>query len=139
ARPLAILPLKEHDGAYFVKVKARNMVADVALVPASSFIQAGADLQRAWDLNSGKRLDLEVKTFGDVRFLRLTGRDAIELSSDLRETDLPVALIGKDEHGPRPNAASSGLGQCLLNRFVYCVEPHRQQLRLLRRAPQPGT
>jgi len=138
ARPLAILPLKEHDGAYFVRVKARNVVAEVALVPASSFIQAGPDLQRAWDLNSGKRLDVDVKTFGDVRVLRLSGRDVIELTPDLRETDLPVALIGKDDRGPRPNSASSGLGQCLLNRFVYCVEPRRQQLRLLRRAPQPA-
>ena len=137
-KPLAIVPLKEHDGAYFVKVKARNVMAEVALVPASSFIQAGPDLQRAWDLNSKKRLDINVKTFGDVRVLRLGGRDAIELAPDLRETDLPVALIGKDDHGPQTNAASSGLGQCLLNRFVYCVEPRRQQLRLLRRAGAVG-
>jgi hypothetical protein len=132
-KPLAIVPMSEHDGAFFVKAKLRNVVEEVALVPASSYLQAGPRLQQKWDLNSKRHLDGEAKVFGDVRVLQLSGDERVELTPEVRETDLPVALVGDPKHPERQSRSDSGLGQCFLNRFVYCVEPRRQQLRLMKR------
>ena len=132
-KPLAILSMRITHEGYFINVRVRNVTQEVALMPSSSFLQAGPELQRKWDFNSGKKLDLEVNRFGNVREFQLRGDDAVELRADLRETNLPVALVGDVKHPAPLSMLNSGLGACVLNRFVYCIEPRRQQLRLMRR------
>jgi hypothetical protein len=134
-RPLAILPLRVTPIGYYLRVRIRNVSEDVSLMPASSFVQAGPALQRTWDLNSGKEIKLDVKRFGAVRTLWLHGDDVVELAPHLRETDLPVALMDDPKHPHFQTMEENGLGQCVLNRFIYCVEPRRQQLRIIARVP----
>lgn len=131
--PMAIVPLRPNINGFFMRIRIRNVSEDVALMPGSSFVQAGPDLQRSWDMTSGKHLELEVKRFGDVRTVWLHGDDVVELSKTLHETDLPVALIGDPKKPRFTLMEANGLGQCVLNRFVYCVEPKREQLRLIKR------
>ncbi|HXE56162.1 MAG TPA: hypothetical protein VN541_24260 [Tepidisphaeraceae bacterium] len=140
SKPLAILPLLRSTAAAYVKVRIRNVTADVQLMPASSYVQAGPMLQREWDLGSGKKIephDMEINRFGNIRVLRLYGDDVVELGNKLRETDLPVALLGDAKNPSATTMESSGIGQCLLNRFVWCVDPRRGQLRLMSRVQAP--
>lgn len=131
--PLSVLPMGEDSESCFVRVRIRNVTEKLDLMPGSSFVQAGVPLQRAWDFSSGRQLHIEVNRFGSVREIWLHGDDVVELGPHLRETDLPVALIGDPRHPDSPGTIDSGLGQCVLNRFVYCVDAKRHQLRLLRR------
>lgn len=140
SKPLAILPLRTTGDGAFVRIRIRNVTEELGLMPGSSFVQAGPRLQRAWDFSSGKKLeikDMDVNRFGDVRTIRLHGQDVVELTRDLRETDLLVALIGDPKNLNSTTMESSGLGQCVLNRFVYCVDARRRQLRLMSRVPEP--
>jgi hypothetical protein len=137
-RPLALLPLKVTPLGYYLRVRIRNVSEDVSLMPASSFVQAGPALQRKWDLSSGKEIKMEVKRFGTVRTVWLHGDDIVELTPMLRETDLPVALMDDPKKPHFKNFEENGLGQFVLNRYVYCVEPKRQQLRIMQRVPQQG-
>jgi hypothetical protein len=107
----------------------------VALMPASSVVQAGPSLQRKWDLTSGKEVKLEVTRFGKVRTVWLRGDDVVALTSFLHETNLPVALIDDPKKPHFENLEENGLGQCVLNRYIYCVDPRRQQLRIMVRVP----
>ena len=134
-KPLYILPLRVGDDGYYLKVRIRNVTEDLALMPGSSFIQAGLSLQRAWDLNSGDKVKVDESRFGDVRTTRLEGTDVVELAKYLKETDLPVALMGNPKKPRITRLLDSGLGQCVLNRYVYCVEPRRQQFRIMARTP----
>ena len=135
-RPLALLPLKVTPLGYYLRVRIRNVSEDVSLMPASSFVQAGPALQRKWDMTSGKQIKLDVKRFGAVRTVWLRGDDVVELTPMLRETDLPVALMDDPKKPHFTNMEENGLGQCVLNRYVYCVDPRRQQLRIMERVPQ---
>jgi hypothetical protein len=135
-RPLAMLPLRVTPIGYYLRVRIRNVSEDVSLMPASSFVQAGPALQRTWDLTSGREIKLDVKRFGAVRTLWLHGDDVVELAPNLRETDLPVALMDDPKHPHFQTMEENGLGQCVLNRFIYCVEPRRQQLRIMARVPR---
>jgi hypothetical protein len=135
-KPLAILPLKVTPLGYYLRVRIRNVSEDVSLMPASSFVQAGPALQRKWDLSSGKEIKLDVKRFGAVRTVWLHGDDVVELTPMLRETDLLVALMDDPKKPHFKNMEENGLGQCVLNRYIYCVEPRRQQLRIMARVPQ---
>jgi len=134
-KPLYILPLRVGEDGYYLKVRIRNVTQDLALMPGSSFIQAGLSLQRAWDLNSGEKVKVDVNRFGDVRTTWLNGNDVVELARYLKETDLPVALMGDPKKPQFSTMLDSGLGQCVLNRYVYCVEPRRQQFRIMARTP----
>jgi len=136
-KPLAILPLRVGDDGYYLKVRIRNVTQDLGLMPGSSFIQAGLRLQRAWDLSSGEKIKTDNGRFGDVRTTWLRGDDGVDLARNLHETDLPVALMGDAKKRKSTNMLDSGLGQCVLNRFVYCVEPRRQQFRIMARVPTP--
>jgi hypothetical protein len=138
-KPLAILDTKSTPSAWYVRVRVRNASEEIAISPGSSFVQAGPKLQKAWDLNSGKALDLDVKQFGNVRVFWLRGEDNVELTKDLKETDLPVCLMGDPKHPDKKVPTDSGLGQCVLNRYVYCIDPKRQQFRLLARVKAPQT
>ena len=133
-KPLAVLPLTLGNNGCFVKVKVRNADASIALMPGSSFVQANPALQHKWDMISGKPAEVEAgQRFGEVRTLALRGIDAVELTPELRETDLYVALVGDPKH-PGRSTSESGLGQCVLNRFVYCVDIKSHQFRILSRA-----
>ena len=135
-KPLYILPLRVGEDGYYLKVRIRNVTQDLALMPGSSFIQAGLSLQHAWDLTSGEKITVDVGSrFGDVRTTWLRGNDNVELTKYLKETDLPVALIGDAKKPQFSKMLDSGLGQCVLNRYVYCVEPRRQQFRIIARTP----
>jgi hypothetical protein len=134
-KPLYILPLHVGEDGYYLKVRIRNVTQDLALMPGSSFVQAGLSLQRAWDLNSGEKVKVDEKRFGEVRTTWLNGNDVVELAKNLRETNLPVALMGDPKKPKIVNMVDSGLGQCVLNRFVYCVEPRRQQFRIMSQTP----
>ena len=135
-RPLALLPLKVTTSGYYLRIRIRNVSEDVSLMPSSSFVQAGPALQRKWDLSSGKEIKLEVKRFGPVRTVWLRGDDVVELTPMLRETDLLVALMDDPKKPHFKNMEENGLGQCVLNRYIYCVEPRRRQLRIMARVPQ---
>ena len=103
-------------------------------MPASSFIQVGPALQRAFDFNSGKAIKPEVNQFGEVHAAWMHGDDALELAPGfVKDTDLRVAIM------PPRQVVTSGIGQCLLNRFVYCVDPKRGQLRIMSRVAGPTT
>jgi hypothetical protein len=133
-KPLAVLPLTLGTGGCFLKVKVRNADATIALMPGSSFVQANAALQHKWDMLSGKPAEIEAgQRFGEVRTLLLRGLDAVELTPEFRETDLYVALVG-DPNRPEHSTIESGLGQCVLNRLVYCVDVKTHQFRILARA-----
>jgi hypothetical protein len=132
-KPLYILPMRVGEDGYYLKVRIRNVTQDLALMPGSSFIQAGLNLQRAWDLTSGDKIKVDVNRFGDVRTTWLRGSDVVELTRYLKETDLPVALMGDAKKPQFSGMLDSGLGQCVLNRYVYCVEPRRQQFRIMAR------
>ena len=136
-KPLYILPLRIGEDGYFLKVRIRNVTQDLALMPNSSFVQAGVSLQRSWDLTSGEKLKVDVNRFGNVRTTWLNGKDCVELTRYLKETDLPVALMGDPKKPQNANVLDSGLGQCVLNRYVYCVEPRRQQFRIMSRVAPP--
>jgi hypothetical protein len=64
---------------------------------------------------------------GNVRTTHLTGKSGAFLSPDVFETDLLVILLEEN-----PNA-KSGIGQSLLNRFVYNVDPDKEELSILRK------
>ena len=136
-KPLAIIPLRVTPDGYFANVKVRNVRTSVALLPGGSYVQAGPKLQHQWDLNSGKPLELDVKRFSSVRLYHFKGEDAVELAKDIRETDLTVALVGDPKHPDPAMVIDSGIGQCVLNRFVYCVDGSRGQLRIMSRVPAP--
>ena len=138
-KPLAILDTKPAASGWYVRVRVRNASEEIAVSPGSSFVQAGPKLQKAWDLNSGKPLDLEVKQFGNVRVVWFKGEDTVELTGNLKETNLPVALMGDPKHPEQNVPTDSGLGQCVLNRYVYCIDPKRQQFRIMSRVPVPAT
>ena len=125
--------------AWYVRVRVRNVSEEIAISPGSSFVQAGPRLQKAWDLNSGKPLNLDVNQFGNVRVFWLRGEDTVELTKDLKETDLPVCLMGDPKHPQRKVPTDSGLGQCVLNRYVYCIDSKRQQFRIMSRVLVPAT
>jgi len=137
-KPLAIIPLRVTPDGYFANVKVRNVRTSVALLPGGSYVQAGPKLQHQWDLNSGKPLELDVKRFSSVRLFHFKGEDAVELAKDIRETDLTVALVGDPRHPDPAMVIDSGIGQCVLNRFVYCVDGSRGQLRIMARVPAPA-
>jgi hypothetical protein len=136
-KPLAILQAKPAAAGWYVRVRVRNASEEIAISPGSSFVQAGPKLQKAWDLNSGKPLDLEVKQFGNVRVVWFKGQDTVELTKDLKETNLPVALMGDPKHPEQKVPTDSGLGQCVLNRYVYCIDPKREQFRIMSRVAAP--
>lgn len=133
-RPLALLPLRLDKEAFLVHARIRNRTEEMALLPASSFIQVGPTLQHVLDFNSGKAIKPEVNRFGDVRTVWMHGDDVIELAPGIvADTDIRVAIM------PGRTVVNSGLGQCLLNRFIYCVEPKRGQLRIMARVAGPTT
>ena len=136
-KPLANIPLRVTPDGYFANVKVRNVRTSVALLPGGSYVQAGPKLQHEWDLNSGKPLEMEVKRFSSVRLYHFKGEDAVELTKDIKETDLTVALVGDPKHPDPSMVIDSGIGQCVLNRFVYCVDGSRGQLRIMARVPPP--
>jgi hypothetical protein len=127
--PLATLHLKLDQQNFWVNVKIRNVNADVCLIPQSTDFQAAPDLQKRWDLaHSG--LKVETNTYlGDVRTVTLNGKSGVHLAPDVYETDV-LAILLEDN----PNARS-GIGQSLLNRHVYCVDPETQQMHLIEKAP----
>ena len=135
-KPLAIIPLQVNVNGYFATVKVRNATASLALMPGASFVQAGANLQRQWDLNSGEPIKSEVKRFSGLRLYWFKGEDTVELNKDLKETNLNVALVGDPKHPGSKLTIDSGLGQCVLNRFVYCVDGRKGQLRIMARVPE---
>lgn len=138
-KPLAILDTRHTQAGWYVRVRVRNASEEIAVSPGSSFVQAGPKLQKAWDLNSGKPLDLEVKQFGNVRVVWFRGEDTVELTKSLKETNLPVALMGDPRHPELKVPTDSGLGQCVLNRYVYCIDPKREQFRIMSRVPVATT
>ena len=132
-KPLAIVPLRMNDIGYYLRIKVRNLSEEVALMPGSSFLQAGTRLQRQWDFNSGQKADMEVTRFGNVRTMRLRGVDVVELGKGLKDANVSVALMGDPKDPEKSADADSGLGQCVLNRYVYCVDPKAQQVRIMAR------
>ena len=48
-------PLRVGEDGYYLKVRIRNVTQDLALMPGSSFIQAGLSLQRAWEPRGSPR------------------------------------------------------------------------------------
>ena len=126
-QPLATIPLKDENQNLWVNIKIRNVAVDVCLIPQSTDLQAAFDLQKRWDLEH-KGLKVETNTYlGNVRTTKLTGKSGAFLSPDIFETDLLVILLEEN-----PNARS-GIGQSLLNRFVYCVDTDKKEMSILAR------
>jgi hypothetical protein len=136
-RPLALIPMQLSDEAFLVHARIRNRTEEMALLPATSFIQVGPLLQKQWDFNTGQAMKLDVNLFGAVRTVWMHGDDTIELAAGfVKDTDLRVAIMLTNHVS---KTVTSGLGQCLMNRFIYCVEPKRGQLRIMSRVAGPTT
>lgn len=126
-KPIASIPLRDENQNLWLNVKVRNVAVDVALIPQSTDFQAGPDLQKNWDLE-GAGLKVETKSYlGNVRTVTLTGKSGVHLSGDVFETDVLTILL---ENNPN---ARSGIGQSLLNRFVYCVDAEAKRFHVLER------
>lgn len=124
-KPLATIPLKDENQNLWMNIKIRNVAVDVCLIPQSTDLQAAPNLQKRWDLeHSG--LKVETNSYlGNVRTVQLTGKSGVFLSPDVFETDVFAILL---ENNPN---ASSGIGQSILNRFIYCVDPELKQFNIL--------
>jgi hypothetical protein len=124
-KPLAVLPLKDEAQNLWLNIRIRNVPVDVCLIPQSTDFQAGPDLQKKWDL-AHKGEKLEVKTYlGSVRTTLLEGKSGVMFSPQLNESNVLVILLDDN-----PNA-KSGIGQSLLNRFVYCVDADRKEFAIM--------
>jgi hypothetical protein len=119
------LMLAPRSMALWLNIKIRNVAVDVCLIPQSTDLQAAPNLQKRWDLeHSG--LKAETNSYlGNVRTVQLTGKSGVWLSPDIFETDVLTILL---ENNPN---ASSGLGQSILNRFVYCVDAENKQFSII--------
>lgn len=129
-KPLATLPLTLDQMNLWLNVKIRGVAVDVMLLPQSTDVQIAPDLQKKWDmtLRSGREEPVPQSYIGDARSLQLRGDDGVWLAKNVFEKNVLVILMA--DH---PNA-QSGLGQSLLNRFVYCVDPEKKEFTILRRA-----
>lgn len=139
-QPLAVLPLKNEEENLWVSLNLRRQKCSLVLMPQSTDMQAGPELQRRWDIASGKAED--IKTYlGRVRSVMLTGKDAVELAPGLLESNILVILVGNAKDMQSSPSTRSGVGASLLNRFTYCVDPRDQRLLILSRhaPPQPAT
>jgi hypothetical protein len=129
AKPIATIPLKDEKQNLWVNIKIRNVAVDMCLIPQSTDLQAASDLQKKWDLEH-KGLKVETNTYlGNVRTTKLTGKSGAFLSPDIYETDILVILLEEN-----PNARS-GIGQSLLNRFVYCIDAEKKEMNILAGIP----
>lgn len=134
---LARMKMKEDQLNYWITVKARNQPVDVLLLPQSSDIQAAPDLQKAWDIATGKE-EAEKGVMGMQRTRKLGGRrDAVELTPEIQEMDIWVILIGDKDKPELTPDARSGLGASLLNRFVYRADPKLGEFVIVERVPPP--
>ncbi len=133
-RPLAVLPLKDHDANLWINITVRNVAVDVRLIPQSTDFQAAPDLQKKWDMaRSGEKTEVTRNSYlGGARVLRLIGKDGIHLGGGVYETDLFALLLDDNP------AATSGIGQSLLNRFIYRVDAERGKFTLVSRVPEPS-
>ncbi len=124
-KPLATIRLKDENQNLLINIKIRNIAVDVCLIPQSTDLQAAPNLQKRWDLeHSG--LKVETNSYlGNVRTVQLTGKSGVWLSPEIFETDVLAILL---ENNPN---ASSGIGQSLLNRFVYTVDAENKQFSIL--------
>lgn len=131
---LAVLPLKIDFENIWLTVKARNKAVDVLLMPQATDVQAAPDLQAAWDIPSGR--DAGGQSVAGRQTIRLLKgpEDALELAPDIKEQDLLIILIGDKDKPELTPSANSGLGQSLLNRFVYRVDPRAQEFTIVERA-----
>jgi hypothetical protein len=131
SKPLATIALKEEDENLMVHVKVKGAEEDVVLMPQAAEFQASPALQKAWDLDpaasSGAAGNGRVLTFHG-------GADTLQLNDQISETNFLVFLLGPEN----PNARS-GLGQSVLNRFVYSVDVERKELTLWERVTPGAT
>jgi hypothetical protein len=130
-RPLITLPLKDHDLQIWINIKIRNEPVDVALIPQTPDVQANGDLQNRWDLVSG-HMEETPSYMGNVRVKMLRGVDGAYFGHNLFEPNIRVMLLPVDNP-----AAQSGIGQSLLNRFVYCVDAEKGEFYIMDRLGQP--
>jgi hypothetical protein len=125
--PLATISLKEEDENLMVHVKVKGVEEDVVLMPQAAEFQASPTLQKGWDLDpaasSGAAGNGRVLTFHG-------GADTLQFNDQISETNFLVYLLGAEN----PNARS-GVGQSVLNRFVYSVDVERKELTLWERVP----
>jgi len=131
-KPLATLPLIDRDMQFWVNVMVRNVNVDMALMQQTPTIQAAPDLQRKWDLDSGEHRDTD-SYMGEVRVKTIKGKDAVYFSKSLVERHLLVVLLADTQ------TARSGIGQTLLNRFDYLVDPQLKQFCIMERLGEPAT
>jgi hypothetical protein len=127
-KKLATIPLKDENENLWIKVKVRNVDEDVCLMPQTPEFQASPQLQKAWDMDRAGEKDEGIKTYlGNVRVLTMRGKDGVWLNSEIFEGNLVAFLLADN-----PNARSA-VGQSLLNRYVYCVDPELKQMVLIER------
>lgn len=126
-KPLASLPLKEENQNFWINLKLRNVPVDLCLIPQSTDLQAGPALQKKWDLDHGG-LKIETKSYlGNVRTVTLSGKSGAYFTPEIFETEILCILVDENPNAP------SGVGQSLLNRFVYSVDPQLKQFNILAR------
>lgn len=131
-KPLATLPLRLDQQNFWVTIKIRNAEEEVSLMPQTPDLQASPDLQKKWDLESSGKVTDAQTYMGKVRSMTLKGLDGVWFNKDLFEGNVPVYLLSD---GPN---VRSGMGQSLLNRYVYMVDPEKKELTLLRRIAGPA-
>ena len=134
--PVATLDVRDQHENVWLNIKVRGVAVDVVLMPQSTDMQAGPTLQRKWDIASGKEQP-DIKTLaGAVRSVQLVGKDAVEFSPTIKETDVRVILVGNANDPEDAGLAVSGLGGSLLNRFSYCVDAQAGKMYLIARTPE---
>ncbi len=128
---LATVPVKEDSFDLSVHVKVRGVEEDMTLQLNAPYLQAAEKLQQAWETaNVGK--PAQESKFGNVRMILMAGdKDTVEFSEKVIEHDIPALLLADG------GTAKSGLGAALMNRFVYSIDPMRNELALIERVA-PG-
>jgi len=76
---------------------------------------------------AGQKDDKLKSYLGNVRVLTMHGKDGVWLNSQIFEGDIIAYLLADN-----PNARSA-VGQAILNRYVYCVDPELKQMLLIER------
>lgn len=129
--PLALLELKDESDNLSIPATLRGHETRLDLLPQTTDVQAGPELQTAWKL---AQKPADVKVYPDGHTVLLTAEDALVLGT-VKETRIVATLVG-DPNDVGADLVHSSVGSSVLNRFVYCVDVELKQFRIMERVPQ---
>ena len=134
-KSLATVPLKEDQENFLIHVKVRNAEEDVVIMPQTPDFQVAPALQKSWDMDRGGGAPPEdIKTYlGTVRMINMKGNDGVRIAENIFESNFPAYLLSDN-----PNARSA-IGQSILNRYVYVVDPGTMEMTFIEKAGNATT